>query len=82
MKEKLMELLKGIGLGVVTMLFMIGMLPWDLVSKLIGCAVAVVVIRRIRKRTNEKLPVGLFTTGYVGVIIVVTILLSLIPAGA
>lgn len=82
MKDKLIEFLKGIGLGVVTMLFMIGMLPWDLVSKLIGCAVAVVVIRRIRKRTNEQLPVGWFTAGYVAVIVVVTLLLSLILAGA
>ena len=82
MNTKLSEILKGVGCGVATMLFMIGLLPWDLVSKIIACVIAMLAIMRIRKMQTNGESVAAFTISYIAVIIVVMILLNLILPGA
>lgn len=82
MNKKLSEILKGIGCGIATMLFMIGLLPWDLVSKIIACIIAMLAILRIRKMQGNGEPVAAFTVSYVAVVIVVMIILNLVLPGA
>lgn len=76
MNLKIKEVLKGILYGVVTMIFMIGALPWDLVSKIIGCIIAMLAIRRIKKLTAEGKSVASFTVSYIAVIILTTLFLT------
>lgn len=83
MKTNVIETLKGAGMGFVTILFMVGIIPnADFVSKLLGCAVAMAAVWRIRKKTAEKQPVGCFTVGYISVVVVLILLVNLISAGA
>ena len=82
MNSKISEILKGVGCGVATMLFMIGLLPWDLVSKIIACVIAMLAIMRIRKMQANGESVAAFTVSYVAVIIVVMLVLNLILPGA
>lgn len=82
MNRKLSEILKGIGGGIATMLFMMGLLPWDLVSKIIACVIAMIAIMRIRKMQNNNESVAAFTVSYVAVIVVVMLVLNLVLPGA
>ena len=72
MNYKLKEILLGIAYSIVTMLFMIGLLPWTLVSSVIGCGVAMLAIRRIRKKTIS----------YMAVIIISMLILNSLSAAA
>lgn len=81
MKEKLKEIFLGIFYGIVTMLFMIGLLPADLVSKIFGCIVAMLAIYRIRKKMEEGQKPVSFTVSYVFVIILSTILINSLLSG-
>lgn len=82
MNHKLKEILLGIGLAVLTMLFMIGLLPWELISSLLGCVVAMVAVWRIRKRKNAGETVVHFTVSYIAVIIIAMLLLNSITISA
>lgn len=82
MNYKLKEILLGIAYAVVTMLFMIGMLPWTLVSSIIGCVVAMLAILRIRKKTRMEEDVKFFTISYMAVIIISMLILNSLQAAA
>ena len=82
MNDKLKEVLLGILYSVVTILFLIGLLPWDLVSRIVACVVAMLAIRRIRKRKNNQENVSYFTISYMAIIIVSILLLNSISIGA
>ena len=64
------------------MIFMLGILPWYLVSALLGCGVAMLVIRRIRKKMNVKESVTAFTISYMVFIILSMLLLNSLSIGA
>jgi len=74
-KENVKELLLGFLYGFGTMLFLIGMLPWELVSKIIACVIAMLAILRIRKKAPAN---KVFAGGYIGFVAVCMILLNLI----
>lgn len=76
MNEKVKEILLGITYGIITMLFIIGLLPWSMVSSILGCVVAVIAIWRIMKKTRAEESVKHFTISYVSVIIVVMLLIN------
>ncbi len=76
MNYKLKEILLGIAYAIVTMLFMIGLLPWALVSSIIGCVVAMLAILRIRKKTRKEEDVKCFTISYMAVVIICMLLLN------
>ena len=76
MNEKVKEILLGITYGIITMLFIIGLLPWSMVSSILGCVVAVIAIWRIMKKTRAEESVKHFTISYVAVIIVVMLLIN------
>lgn len=76
MKNNMKEILFGFLYGVVTMLFMIGLLPADLVSKIIGCVVAVLAILRMKKKMDAGEKPVYFTVSYVFVIVFVTVIIS------
>lgn len=76
MNYKLKEILIGIGYALVTMLFMIGMLPWSLASSIIGCVVAMLAIIRIRKKTRKEEDVKYFTISYMAIIIISVLLFN------
>ena len=82
MNEKLKEILLGITYGIVTMLFIIGLLPWSLVSSILGCVIAVLAIWRIRKRMNAEESVKYFTISYMVVVIVIMLLINSLSTGA
>ncbi len=82
MNEKLKEILLGITYGIVTMLFIIGLLPWSLVSSILGCVIAVLAIWRIRKRMNAEESVKHFTISYMVVVIVIMLLINSLSTGA
>lgn len=82
MNYKLKEILLGVAYSIVTMLFMIGLLPWTLVSSVIGCGVAMLAIRRIRKKTRAKQDVKFFTISYMAVIIISMLILNSLSAAA
>ena len=82
MNEKLKEILLGIVYGIVTMLFMIGILPWSLVSSIVGCMVAMLAILRIKKGTSEKKNVVFFTLSYMVFIVVSMLLLNSLSISA
>ena len=82
MNYKLKEILLGIFYGVVTILFMIGMLPWALVSSIIGCVVAMLAILRIRKKKNAGESVVHFTVSYMTVVILATMFLNSLSISA
>lgn len=82
MNYKLKEILLGIVYGVVTILFMIGMLPWALVSSIIGCVVAMLAILRIRKKKNAGESVVHFTVSYMTVVILATMFLNSLSISA
>ena len=82
MNYKMKEILLGIVYGVVTMLFMIGLLPWSLVSSIIGCGVAMVAIFRIRKRTRKEEDVKFFTVSYMALIVISMLLLNSLSISA
>lgn len=82
MNYKLKEILLGILYGIVTMLFMLGALPWEMVSKIVACVIAMLAIRRIRKRKNNGENVACFTISYMAVIIISIILLNSISISA
>lgn len=77
MKYELKEILIGILYGILTMLFMIGMLPWDLVSKLIGCIIAMFAVWRIKNKMRDGVAAAPFTVSFMAVVIIITLLLSL-----
>lgn len=82
MNFKLKEILLGIVYGIVTMLFMIGILPWSLVSSIVGCMVAMLAILRIKKGTSEKKNVVFFTLSYMVFIVVSMLLLNSLSISA
>lgn len=82
MNEKLREILLGIAYGIITMLFIIGLLPWSLVSSILGCVVAVIAIWRIRKKMREEEDVKYFTISYMAVVIVIMLLINSLSIGA
>ena len=82
MNENLKEILLGVLYGIITMLFMIGMLPWSLVSSLIGCGIAMLAVWRIRKRMRAGDSVRCFTVSYMAVVIVAMLLLNSLSIGA
>ena len=76
MNEKLKEILFGILYGIVTMLFIVGILPWSLVSSILGCVVAMLAILRIRKKMQAEESVKHFTISYMAVIIVAMLFIN------
>ena len=82
MNDKLKEALLGVLYGLVTMLFMIGLIPQKMLSSIFGCVVAVFAIWRIRKRTGAKKDVGFFTISYMAVIIILILLLNSLSISA
>ena len=82
MNNNLKEVLLGILYGVITMLFMIGLIPATLVSSILGCVVAMLAILRIRKRTKEEKSVKYFTISYMAVVIIVILLLNSLSISA
>jgi len=76
MNEKLKEILFGILYGIVTMLFIVGILPWSLVSSILGCVVAMLAILRIRKKMQAEESVKYFTISYMAVIIVAMLFIN------
>lgn len=74
------ELITGILYGIATILFLIGLLPWDMISKIIACIFAVLAIRRIRSNIRENKSVKVFTISYVAVIVVSILLLNALSA--
>ena len=82
MNAKLKEILLGILYSVFTILFLIGLLPWDLVSRIVACVIAMLAIRRIRKRKNNNENVSYFTISYMALIIICILLLNSISIGA
>lgn len=82
MNENLKEILLGIAYGIVTMLFIIGLLPWVLVSSILGCVVAVLAVWRIRKKMRAEESVKHFTISYMAVIIVIMLLINSLSTGA
>lgn len=82
MNYKLKEILLGIAYAIVTMLFMIGLLPWTLVSSIIGCVVAMLAILRIRKKTRKEEDVKYFTISYMAVVIICMLLLNSLSISA
>lgn len=80
---KIKEFLKGAAYALVTMLFMVGIIPnADFVSKIIGCVIAMLAVWRIRKKTAAGEKAGAFAAGFVSVAAVLTIIIRLISAGA
>lgn len=61
------EVLLGVGLGLATAVLVAGVGPWLLASKIAGCAVACIAIRRIMKR----MPAKAFTVSYTGAVLLV-----------
>ena len=82
MNYKLKEILLGIAYGVVTMLFLIGMLPLQMISSIIACVVAMLAILRIRRKKNAEEEVKFFTVSYMAVIIVAMLLLNSLSGAA
>ena len=82
MNEKLKEILLGILYSVLTILFLVGLLPWDLVSRIVACVITMLAIMRIRKRKNNKENVSCFTISYMAVIVISILLLNSISIGA
>lgn len=82
MNEKLREILLGVAYGIVTMLFVMGLLPWALVSSILGCVVAVLAIRRIRKKMSAEESVKHFTISYVAVVIIIMLFVNSLSIGA
>ena len=82
MSNKIKDVLKGVGLAFLTMVCMLGITPWTLVSSILGCVVAVFVIWRIFKRKKEELPVVHFTVSYVAAIVIFVIILNSISISA
>ena len=82
MNAKLKEILLGILYSIFTILFLIGLLPWDLVSRVVACVIAMLAIRRIRKRKKNNENVSYFTISYMALIIICILLLNSISIGA
>ncbi|MEE1042586.1 MAG: hypothetical protein UH854_01340 [Clostridia bacterium] len=82
MNKKVKEILLGITYGIITMLFMIGLLPWTMVSSIMGCVIAVVAIWRIMKKTRAEESVKHFTISYVAVIVVAMLIINSLSIGA
>ncbi len=82
MNAKLKEILLGILYSIFTILFLIGLLPWDLVSRIVACVIAMLAIRRIRKRKKNNENVSYFTISYMALIIICILLLNSISIGA
>lgn len=82
MSNKIKDVLKGVGLAFLTLVCMLGITPWTLVSSILGCVVAVFVIWRIFKRKKEELPVAHFTVSYVATIMIFVIILNSISISA
>lgn len=82
MNKKLKEILLGVAYAVVTMLFIIGALPWTLVSSIIGCVVAMLAIWRIKKKMRAEEDVKYFTVSYVAVIVVIMLFINSLSIGA
>ena len=82
MNGNLKEILVGIGYGIVTMLFMIGLVPSRMLSSILGCLIAVFAIIRIRKRTKAEEKVACFTISYMAVIVIFVLLLNSISVSA
>ena len=82
MSKNVKEILLGISYGIVTMLFIIGLLPWTMVSKILGCVVAVFAIWRIMKMMRAEESVKHFTISYMSVIIVAMLFLNSLSVGA
>lgn len=82
MNTKLKEVLLGILYSIFTILFLIGMLPWLLVSRIVACVIAMLAIRRIRKRKNNNENVSYFTISYMAVIVIFILLFNSISIGA
>lgn len=82
MNKKLNEILLGVAYAVVTMLFIIGALPWTLVSSIIGCVVAMLAIWRIKKKMRAEEDVKYFTVSYVAVIVVIMLFINSLSIGA
>ena len=83
MNAKLKEILLGILYSIFTILFLLGMIPpWELVSRIVACVIAMLAIRRIRKRKNNNENVSYFTISYMALIIICILLLNSISIGA
>lgn len=82
MNKKVKEILLGITYGIITMLFMIGLLPWTMVSSIMGCVIAVVAIWRIMKKTRAEESAKHFTISYVAVIVVAMLIINSLSIGA
>lgn len=82
MNYKLKEIFLGVVYGIVTMLFMVGLLPWTLVSSILGCVVAMLAVFRIRRRKNTSENVTFFTVSYMAVIIICMLVLNSLSISA
>ena len=82
MKTEFKEILLGLLYGFVTIICLLGITPWTMVSSILGCVVAMFAIIRIRKRKNEEKPVAYFTVSYMAVIIVCVLLINSISISA
>ncbi|MBR0276847.1 MAG: hypothetical protein IJQ50_00080 [Clostridia bacterium] len=77
-KINVREVFLGLLFGLITVLFMIGLLPWDMISKIIACIIAMLAILRINKKAPEKD----FAYSYIAFIAVSAVVFSLILHGA
>lgn len=82
MNYNLKEVLLGIAYGIVTMLFMIGLLPWAMVSSVLGCMVAMLAIWRMRKKMKKEETVTFFTVSYMAIIIISILLINSLSISA
>ena len=70
------EIMLGLIYGIITVLFMLGILPWEMFTKIFACIVAMAAIFRIRKKMNLGQKPTAFTISYVAVLALSTVLLS------
>ncbi len=82
MNKKISEILLGIAYGIVTMLFVMGLLPWAMVSSILGCVIAMLAIWRIRKKMRAEESVRHFTISYTAVIIIFMLFINSLSIGA
>lgn len=82
MNYKLKEVLLGIAYGLITMLFMLGLLPWAMVSSVVGCVVAMLAVWRIRKKMKKEENATFFTVSYMAFIAISMLFLNSLSISA
>lgn len=79
--ENFKEFAKGAGYALVTIIFMLGIIPnADFLSKIAGCAVAMLAVWRIHKKTASGGKAGAFAAGYVSLVALLVLFIRLISA--